>query len=436
MNRTTRLAAVLAAATVSALALSACSPAGAPAGGDDATSGGDVTIRFAWWGSDARQKNTQAAIDAFEAANPGITVEAEFGDWAGYWDRLATQTAGGNTPDVMQMSDAYLAEYAGRGVLLPLGDQSEIDQSHLDKGGVAAGEVDGTLYALQAGANYPAVLANPALFEAAGVEMPDDKTWTWDDYLATAEKLSKAGVGAVGTDSIIGDPVTNAWLAQQGKSLFTADGKVGFGEGDLTGYFQLVSDLSTSGAAPAASVITEQMVLSPDQWGIATGKSAMGFAWSNLLTTIEGSLGSPLTLLRLPADKDAKATGEYLRGAMYYSVASTSKHPAEAAKLVDFLLNDPAAGDALLAERGLPLNTEIRAGIADKVSEPEQRLIAFTTDNADAFGTAPPVPAVGGGTYDQVIQRGISDVLFGKADPATASKNVHQELTDLLAAAG
>src|SRR5690606_12886475 len=112
-----------------------------------------------------------------------------------------------------------------------------------------------------------------------------------------------------GTDSIIGDPVTNAWLLQHGDSLFTGDGKVGFDEDGLTGFFDIVSTLSKSGAAPEASVIAEQMMLSPDQWGIATGKSAMGFTWSNLLTTVEGSLGSELELLRLPSD--TKTTGLY-----------------------------------------------------------------------------------------------------------------------------
>lgn len=433
MHRTARFTTALAALAAGALVVTGCAPSGDDAGATD--SGGDVTIRFAWWGSDARHTATQAAVDAFEKANPGITVETEFGDWGGYWDRLATQTAGGNTPDVVQMSDAYLAEYAGRGVLLPLGDRPEIDMSGLDEGGVASGEVDGQVYALQAGANFPAVLANPALFDAAGIEMPDDETWTWEDYADIASGLSQAGVGAVGTDSIIGDPVTNAWLLQHGDSLFTADGEVGFDDDGLTGFFELVSDLSSSGGAPQASVITEQMVLSPDQWGIATGKSAMGFAWSNLLTTIEGALGSELELLRLPSD-GGDDTGLYLRGAMYYSIASTSKHPAEAAKLIDFLLNDEAAAGELLAERGLPLNTENREYIADKVSEPEQRLIAFTVDNADAFGKAPAVPAVGGGTYDQVIQRGISDVLFGTVTPKEASKRAHDELADLLAAAG
>lgn len=38
---------------------------------------GDVTIRFSWWGNEERARITSQAVDAFEKANPGITVETE-----------------------------------------------------------------------------------------------------------------------------------------------------------------------------------------------------------------------------------------------------------------------------------------------------------------------------------------------------------------------
>ena len=42
--------------------------------------------------------------------------------WDDYWTRLATQVAGGNAPDLIQMDYRYLFEYAGRGAILPLDD--------------------------------------------------------------------------------------------------------------------------------------------------------------------------------------------------------------------------------------------------------------------------------------------------------------------------
>jgi multiple sugar transport system substrate-binding protein len=91
-----------AAAAVLSLALTGCG--GAP----QASSDGPVTLRFSWWGSDTRHKMTEKLIAAFEAENPNINVEGEYGDWSGYWDKLATQVASQDAPDIIQMDAAYL----------------------------------------------------------------------------------------------------------------------------------------------------------------------------------------------------------------------------------------------------------------------------------------------------------------------------------------
>src|SRR5690242_5902577 len=100
-------------------ALAACGGSGGgDAGGE--ISGRPVTLRFTWWGSDARHKRTQQVIDLFTTAHPNITVKGEFKDWNGYWDALATTVAANDAPDIIQMDELYLASYAQRGALLDL----------------------------------------------------------------------------------------------------------------------------------------------------------------------------------------------------------------------------------------------------------------------------------------------------------------------------
>ena len=103
-------------AAASALVLTGCGTGSNPA----AEETGPVTIRFTWWGGDARQKATQKVIDAFHAENPNITVVGEYGDWNGYWDKLATQVAANDAPDIIQMDEKYVREYGDRGALLDL----------------------------------------------------------------------------------------------------------------------------------------------------------------------------------------------------------------------------------------------------------------------------------------------------------------------------
>ena len=99
-----------------AVGLGGCSSGGA-AGSDP----GSAQLRMAWWGNQTRTDLTGQVIDAYQQGTPGVTVAGEPAEWASYWDRLATQTAGSNAPDVIQMDLKYLRQYADRGALLDLG---------------------------------------------------------------------------------------------------------------------------------------------------------------------------------------------------------------------------------------------------------------------------------------------------------------------------
>ena len=106
-QRRGRVAAFVAVSTAIVLSLAGCgssdsSSSSSPAGsGGAAASGEPVTLRFAWWGSDSRHKTTQKVIDAYEAEHPNVTINGEFGEFSGYWDKLATATAAGDAPDII-----------------------------------------------------------------------------------------------------------------------------------------------------------------------------------------------------------------------------------------------------------------------------------------------------------------------------------------------
>src|SRR5690606_40425704 len=93
------------------LGLAGCSRGGG--GGTGGGGGGEdgVGLTFTWWGNEVRNANTSEMIAAYVEANPGITIEEQPGEWASYWDRLASQTAGNTAPDVIQMDTAYISEH-------------------------------------------------------------------------------------------------------------------------------------------------------------------------------------------------------------------------------------------------------------------------------------------------------------------------------------
>ena len=93
-------------AVLSAAALLAVT-AGCSSPSSNKAEDGPVEIRFSWWGNAGRAELTNKAIAEFEAANPNIKVKPEYGDISGYFDKLATQMAANDAPDVITMGGAY-----------------------------------------------------------------------------------------------------------------------------------------------------------------------------------------------------------------------------------------------------------------------------------------------------------------------------------------
>ena len=50
-----------------------------------------VTLRFSWWGGEARHEATIAAAELYMEKNPNVKIEFEYSGWDGYKDKLVTQ---------------------------------------------------------------------------------------------------------------------------------------------------------------------------------------------------------------------------------------------------------------------------------------------------------------------------------------------------------
>lgn len=422
-----KFAAKVAAATVAA----AITLTGCGGGSQQAASDGTVTLRFSWWGSDVRHKMTQKLIDAFEAKNPNIKIEGEYGDWSGYWDKLATQVASQDAPDVIQMDAAYLGEYAERGALLELKD---VDLGKFDQAVADAGKVEGKQYAVTAGVNAQVVLANPALVAASGATLPDDTTWTWDEYNKTAAAITENSKGGVyGSGAVSGDAPMNLWFRQHGKSLFTADGKLGFDENDLTGWYEYQAELRDSEAVPPASVMTEDVTASVDQQGLATNRFALAWYWSNQLGALAKASGQALEIHRPPStDGTAAGAKQFYKSSQFWSASSRTKHPAEVQKFIDFLSNSVEAGEIALADRGIPGNSEVRTAVLPKLTPEDAATAKFIDEISSELGDAVPVPPAGSSSVVEAFGRYAMEVHFNRMSPADAAKKAMDEAKSTL----
>jgi multiple sugar transport system substrate-binding protein len=420
----------LRAATAAALAL-ALAVAASGCGDDDdgGSEDGNVELSFYWWGGDSRHAYTQELIDMFEVEHPNITIQPTFTDFDGYWDALATATAGGNAPDVMQMEERFLREYVANNQLLDLNSVSDtLDTANLDPAATAAGEVDGGLYTIATGFNAFSMVADPQIVEDAGAEMPNDETWTWQEYIDLSVAISEAGGGdyfgaqAFGTN----EALFNIYARQRGEALYNPDGTLGFTAPTLAEFWDLALEQVERGGTPSPEETIEIGATGPDQSLIATNRGAFGTWWTNQLGGLAESAGRELALLRQPGE--SQQPGMYLKAAMSWSASAGTDHPEEAAMFIDFLLNSNDAGEKLLTDRGVPANLQVREHVTPMLEDAEAQVVEFMAELAPTLGTPPPPPPQGAGEVVDITQRIYEQVLFGELTSAEAAEQYISEV--------
>ena len=156
-----------------------------------------VTLKWALWDIDATAYY-KPLIEAYTAKHPNVTIEMVDLGSTDYMTVLATQLAGGaDDLDIITVKDIPgYANLVNLGMLEPLKsytDAAGVDTSKLS-GTVEQITVDGDFYALPFRQDFWIVFYNKALFDAAGIDYPDNDM-TLDEYDALARKLT-SGSGA------------------------------------------------------------------------------------------------------------------------------------------------------------------------------------------------------------------------------------------------
>lgn len=131
---------------------------------------------------------------AYEKLNPNIEV-----DFVSNEDNNATEmlkkvdlaAAAGDTMDVIMVAnDAAYVQRAEMGMFANLDSYIKSDKINFDEDYAHDTAYKGSYFGLPGkGTNFGLVMINKAHLDAAGLKVPT--TWTWDDYLKYAEKMTK-----------------------------------------------------------------------------------------------------------------------------------------------------------------------------------------------------------------------------------------------------
>ncbi|WP_010525162.1 ABC transporter substrate-binding protein [Nesterenkonia sp. F] len=369
---------------------------------------------------------TQEVIDQFEEEHPDITINAEYGGFDDQWDQLATQTAGGNAPDIIQMDEKYLREYADRGTLLEL---NAVDVDQHEETAVENGTVDGALYAATMGMNAQVLIADPQLFEQAGVEMPDDETWTWDDFSQITADLTEGLDDGWGTAGPRGIGAFQTWIRQSGGNVVTEDGELGFEVDAAAGYFEYFSELLDQGVLPPAEVIQENTSAPMEESLPATGREAISTWWTNESVALTEAAGHKMEILRYPSRTGNPEDAEpWYKSSMYLSASAGTEYPEAAQAFIDYFVNSRAAADITGVERGIPSNPQVREHVQQDLEAMEADTVEYIDAIESDLGDPEPLTAPGASNFNDILGRYQMEVFFGRMNPDEAAQSMYGEM--------
>jgi len=377
----------------------------------------DTRLRQLFWGGQARADRTTGVNNLYTAAS-GNPVESSFLGWGDYWPKLATETAGGNAPDIVQMDYRFIVEYASRNAIAPLdefvGSTLKLDDFDADQ--LEGGKVDGKLYGISLGANSVALLTNLSAFEEAGIE-PPNRDSTYDDIRRMGEAFNAAnirgGIKAI-MDGSGSEPMLDNWLRQKGHALYTADGKLGFTEAEAIEWFAMWNQMRADGICVDAETQALDTNGPLENTMVVLGKAAMMPSNSNQLVAYQTLMQDDLTISSYPRIAPGVGGGHYRKPSMFFSVGGSSANKEAAAAYLSFFVNDPEAGKVLGVERGIPCVSAVREVVAPTLNEKDQIALNFVANLGDLLGPLPPPPPAAAGEIDVSLLRVLSqEVAFG-----------------------
>ena len=451
MRRSIKKAMALALASVMTLSLAACGGSTqtaetkaasgetkAAASGDAAASGEQVELKFSWWGGDSRHEATEKAVAAFMEKYPNITVTTEYGAWSGWEEKQALNIMGGNAADVMQINWNWIESYSGNGTnFANLEDYSDVlDLTQFPAESLELCKADGKLMAVPVALTGRLFYWNKTTFEEVGVAIPTDeaslfaageafKAYNEDYYPLALGEYDRMIFLVYYLESVYGKP----WV-ENNEIQYTAE--------EIAEGMEFINKLEDAHVIPTLAVINGDMADSLDKnakW--IDGKYAGIFEWDSSASKFEKAVTESTNK---PGQefvigdfiKLGDNNGGFTKISMGLAVSATSKHPKEAAMLINYLLNDAEGVEICSTERGIPCSTAAIAVLNEKnlgnalVKEANAKVMNFSKFPLDAKFEHNDLKANPDGVYYNVFGKLSSDDYDAAAAADALVKGVNE----------
>ena len=376
-----------------------------------------VTLTMSWWGGESRHNAYQEALKAFSAEHTTITVNPTFAAWSGWEDTMSTKFAGGVAEDVCQINWNWLYNYSGNGqTFLDLNSVTDyLDMSQWDDAKLGACNVANAQQCVPISMTGRIFYWNMTTFNKAGItEVPA----TEDDLFAAGKAFQEK----------LGDDYYPLHLGAYDRMIlmvFYLESKYGKDWADpVTSTLNYTEEEIAEGLAFIKSLVDNHVMMNlktyysansdtathqSNEW--ITGKIAGIFEWDSAATKYSSALDD--------GNKDGFTVGEEIKFGDYnggfskvsmgLAITKTCEHVAEAATLIQFLLNEEKGASIMGSECGIPASkagldyAQAAGAVKDLVADANAKVMAFTTNKLDPLFENNDLKASGTGIYQEVF---------------------------------
>ncbi len=316
-----------------------------------------VTITMSWWGDDSCNKATLKAIDLFEETHENITVEADYGEWNGWKQKLTDDINNNTAADIMQINYDWLNDMSADGEVfydLELLNQN-LNLSGLSHNILKYGKIKKTINAVPFSMTGLSLFYNETAFRKLNVAVPE----TWDELFDAADVFRTKNCYPLNIDNGSGYSawyISVIYLQQKtGKQFITDSGKPGFSVDDISDALEFYKSLIDSGVVPSVQYQKNSSLPFYENEAFTSGKIAGICDWNDTVYKYENSLESgKLVAGKLPVRENAPMTGWFTKPSTMLAVKKDSRYLYEVSLLLDFLLNNPDCARILGTTRGIP----------------------------------------------------------------------------------
>lgn len=157
-------------------------------------------LHFIMCGGEIRDAD-QTVVDAFKAANPGVSVNIEAVPWGTCQDKSLTLASAGDPPSIAYMGSRTLRQLANNDLIVPA-KISDDTRGAYQPGILNTVTVEGTEWGYPRAFSTKALFINCGLVEQAGLQCVAPRTWEGMYNMAKAinDNTDAAGVGIAGKD--------------------------------------------------------------------------------------------------------------------------------------------------------------------------------------------------------------------------------------------